>query len=171
VSAQNRTRITGVQVALTPLPAAAAAALPHDRPMASRLIGSTLPDGWPQADLLDVLPMQAAVTPGDEHFGIWLMIERGSNTVVGDIGFLGPPSHGTVEIGFSVIADRRRRGYASEATERLVAWALKQPEIGEVVATCDADNEASARTLSAAGFTRLGEIDGTIRWRRDRSGA
>jgi ribosomal-protein-alanine N-acetyltransferase len=166
---RSRIRIAGQQVELTPLPAAAAASLPGDRESASRLIGATLPDAWPRADLFDVLPMQATATPDDERFGIWLMIERETNTVVGDIGFMGPLDDGTVEIGFSVIRDRRRRGYASEAAGRLAAWALKQPEIREVVARCDADNEASARTLSAAGFTRLEEIDSTIRWRRDRA--
>jgi len=67
--------------------------------------------------------------PEDERFGIWLMIERDTDTVVGDIGFMGPPDDGSVEIGFSVIPDRRRLGYASEAAGRLVAWALEQPEI------------------------------------------
>jgi [ribosomal protein S5]-alanine N-acetyltransferase len=135
------------------------------------MIGARLPDAWPQADLLDVLPMQAAATPEGERFGIWLMIERDTDTVVGDIGFLGPPDDGSVEIGFSVIPDRRRRGYASEAAGRLAAWALEQPEINEVVARSDADSEASARTLSAAGFIRVAELDGTIRWRRGGHGA
>jgi [ribosomal protein S5]-alanine N-acetyltransferase len=167
----SRIWIAGQRVELTPLSAAAATSLPDDRPKASRLIGASLPDDWPQTDLLDVLPMQATATPEEERFGIWIMIERDTNSVVGDIGFMGPPDDGTVEIGFSVIPDRRRRGYASEAAERLVAWALEQPEISEVVATCDPDNEASARTLSAADFSRLGESDGTIRWRRDRAGS
>jgi ribosomal-protein-alanine N-acetyltransferase len=167
----SRLRVSGRRIELTPLPAAAAACLPTDRPTATRLIGSRLPDAWPQADLLDVLPMQAAAAPEDEPFGIWLIVERETNTVVGDIGFLGPPDDGRVEIGFSVIPERRRRGYASEAARRLVAWALEQPGIREVVARSDADNEASAGTLSAAGFTRLDEIDRSIRWRRERTGS
>ena len=97
------------------------------------------------------------------------MVERATNSVIGDVGFLGPPDDGTVEIGFSVIPDRRRRGYASEAARRLVAWALAQPEVREVVARSDADNVASARTLAAAGFTRVVERDGVIRWRLDRT--
>ena len=59
----SRLRVAGRRIGLTPLPAAAAVSLPSDRPTASRLIGSRLPDAWPQADLLDVLPMQAAATP------------------------------------------------------------------------------------------------------------
>jgi ribosomal-protein-alanine N-acetyltransferase len=162
----SRIRLAGERIMVTPLPAAAAAALPDDRAVASRLIGATLPQDWPQVDLLDVLPMQAAATPENEAFGVWLMIERDTNTVVGDIGFMGPPDDGSVEIGFSVIPDRRRRGYASDAAERLVVWAFRQPGISVVVARSEPDNIASARTLAAAGFARVDETDGTMRWRR-----
>ena len=61
---------------------------------------------WPQDDLLDVLPMQAAAGVDAERFGVWLMIERDTNTVVGDVGFLGLPDDGLLEIGFSVTAGR-----------------------------------------------------------------
>jgi ribosomal-protein-alanine N-acetyltransferase len=150
-----------------PLPAAAAAALPEDRAAASREIGALLPDAWPQVDLLDVLPMQAAAADvGAERFGVWVLVERETNTVVGDIGFFGPPLGQTVEIGFSVIPDRRRRGYASEAARALVDWALRQPGIGEVTARSDVENEASARVLTRAAFDRVGVTGGTIRWRR-----
>ena len=107
---------------LKPLPAAAAACLPQDRDLAARLLGAGLPPDWPQADLLDILPMQASAGPDDERNGIWVMIERRTNTVVGDIGFLGPPRGGEVEIGFSVVPDRRRLGYATEAANALVDW-------------------------------------------------
>ena len=135
-------RIDGRRLDLIPLPAAAAAALPADRAEAAGIIGAILPDAWPLPDLLGVLPMQAA-TPDQERFGIWLMIERETNTVVGDIGFHGPPDGGRVEIGFSVIPDRRRRGYASEATRAIVDWAIGQPGIREIVARSDSRNEAS----------------------------
>ena len=96
---------------------------------AAGIIGAILPDAWPLADLLGVLPMQAAATPDQERFGIWLIVERDTNTVVGDIGFHGPPDGGRVEIGFSVIPDRRRRGYASEAAGRSSTgrWSARGP--------------------------------------------
>jgi ribosomal-protein-alanine N-acetyltransferase len=159
-------RLGSARLELTPLRAAAAAALPDDRAAASRAIGATLPDPWPQMDLLDVLPVQAAAEPADEPFGIWLMIERETNPVVGDIGFMGPPDGGVVEIGFSVIPDRRRRGYATEAARSLVGWAFRDPGIREVTARSEPENEASARVLSAAGFARIGESRGVVRWRR-----
>jgi RimJ/RimL family protein N-acetyltransferase len=164
-ASMSRPRTSSERLDLIPLPAAAAAALPAGRAEAAQSIGAILPDAWPLPDLLGVLPMQAAATPDQEAFGIWLIIERETNTVVGDIGFHGPPGDGRVEIGFSVIPDRRRRGYASEAARSIVEWAIGQPGIREVVARSDPANEASARTLTAAGFARVGERDGLIEWR------
>ena len=146
--------------------AAAAAALPIDRAEAARLLGSHLPDEWPLPDLLDILPIQAAATPQTESFGVWLIVERTTNTVAGDIGFLGPPADGHVELGFSVLPDRRRRGYATEAARAMVGWALQQRNVSEVVARSDVENEASARTLTAAGFRRVDVRDGVVHWQR-----
>jgi ribosomal-protein-alanine N-acetyltransferase len=164
----RRIRLGSARVELTPLPAAAAAALPDDRRVAAGLIGATLPDAWPQADLLDVLPMQAAAEPADEPFGVWLIIERDTNIIVGDIGFMGPPDGGAVEIGFSVIPDRRRRGYATQAANTLIDWAFRDPAIRLVTARSEPENEASARVLAAAGFVRVGDKGGIVRWRRRR---
>ena len=94
------------------------------------------------------------------------MIERESATVVGDIGFLGAPrADGSIEIGYSVIPDRRGRGYATEAARALVDWALRQPGVTTVVAGCDNSNVPSIRTLERLGFVRTGEAKGQIRWR------
>jgi RimJ/RimL family protein N-acetyltransferase len=113
--------------------------------------------------------MQAAAQPDVEPFGIWMIVERDTNTVVGDIGFMGPPADGRVELGFSVIPDRRRRGYAGEAARSLVAWALRQPGVDEVIARSETANVASARTLVAAGFSRSGERDGIVEWRQSQN--
>ena len=152
---------------LRPLPALAAAALLENRERASAIIGASLPGEWPQSDLLPLLPRQAAASPQRVNFGVWMMIERSSETVIGDIGFFGPPDDsGAVEVGYSVIPARRRRGYASEAARALVDWALAQPGVQVVVAGCDRDNTPSIRTLERAGFRRTGETGGQIRWSR-----
>ena len=168
-SAMPTIRIGSERLDLMPMPAAVADALPEDRATAMRLLDATVPESWPQADLVDVLPMQAAASPDAERFGVWLIIERQTNTVVGDIGFMGPPEGGSVEIGFSVIPDRRRRGYATDAARAIVDWALREPSIRRVTARSDVDNEASSRVLRAVGFSRVGESDRVIRWRIDRT--
>ena len=160
-------RVRTGRLELRPLPPPAAAALPEDRARAAELIAATLPADWPGVDLLDVLPMQAGASPETERFGVWLIVEQESSTVVGDIGFFGPPgADATVEIGYSVVSGRRRRGYASEAASAVVIWALAQPEVSAVVARCDAGNDGSVRTLERAGFARAGADGDRLLWRR-----
>ena len=166
-------RLTTTRMELRPVPAAAAAALPDDRELAARLLNATLPAEWPQPDLLDVLPLQAKARPQTECFGVWVMIEHDSRSVVGDIGFIGPPDEtGSVEVGYSVIPRRRRRGYASEAARAILDWAVSQAGVHIVVASCERDNTPSIRTLERLGFRRTSEANGRIRWQfetRDRS--
>ena len=160
------TRLHTERLELRTLRPAAARALPDDRETAAEILGVTLPPEWPQADLLDVLPLHAALGPNDARFGVWVIIECETQTVVGDIGFVGPPgADSTVEIGYSVIPDRRRRGYATEAAHALVDWALRQPGVRAVVAGCDKENVASIVTLERLGFARTGEMSGQLRWR------
>jgi ribosomal-protein-alanine N-acetyltransferase len=159
-------RLFTERLELKPLPAPAAAVLPENRPEASRHLGVQLAPEWPQADLLGVLRRQAAASEESERYGVWVMIERDSGSVVGDIGFHGPPDDaGTIEIGYSVIPDRRRHGYATEAAHALVKWALSQLGVHLLVAGCDPDNVPSIRTLERIGFRRSGEANGEIRWR------
>ena len=159
-------RLTTDRLELRPLPARAAAALLADREAASRTLGTQLSEDWPAPDLLGILPRQSAAAADQECFGIWVMIERSSETVVGDAGFHGPPNAaGMVEIGYSVIPSRRRRGYATEAARALVEWAYLQPNVHVIVAGCDPDNVPSICTLERIGFVRTGEANGELRWR------
>jgi ribosomal-protein-alanine N-acetyltransferase len=49
-------------------------------------------------------------------------------------------------------------GYATEALRAVIAWALQQPQIFRVWATCDHENPASARVMEKAGMTREGVL-------------
>jgi [ribosomal protein S5]-alanine N-acetyltransferase len=166
VAIMNGPRLDTERLALVPLDPAAAAALPDGRISAAQLIGAELSDDWPAGDLLDVLPMQASIPPEQAHYGIWVILERTTNTVVGDIGFFGPPGPaGALEVGYSVVPDRRQRGYAIEAARALVGWALGQPNVRTIVAGCDEDNLPSIRTLERVGFSRTGRVESQLRWR------
>jgi len=94
------------------------------------------------------------------------MIEPLSNVMVGDAGFKGrPDALGRVEIGYGVAPDQRGKGYATEATNALVAWAGEQG-VRIVTAECLEDNVASVRVLEKTGFRRTSHAGPMLRWER-----
>jgi RimJ/RimL family protein N-acetyltransferase len=90
---------------------------------------------------------------GDRDFGVHLIVRREDGLVIGDGGFVGPPSKGTVAIGYEIVPSARGQGYATEVIRALGDWALRQPGVGEVRADTLPDNEPSIRALLRAGFT------------------
>ncbi|GGV23359.1 hypothetical protein GCM10010277_02900 [Streptomyces longisporoflavus] len=94
-------------------------------------------------------------------YGHRLVIERESGLVVGSIGLFWPPSEGVIEIGYGIVASRRGRGYASEATRALVAYALTAPDVHTVSADVELSNPPSVRVLEKAGFHRQ-STDGDV---------
>ncbi|WP_327110049.1 GNAT family N-acetyltransferase [Nocardia sp. NBC_01730] len=97
-------------------------------------------------------------------FGHRLILERASGLVVGSIGLFWPAVDGELEIGYGVVASRRGRGYAAEATRALAAHALTAPEVHTVCAEVELSNPPSVRVLEKAGFVRLGVHDGIARY-------
>jgi ribosomal-protein-alanine N-acetyltransferase len=88
---------------------------------------------------------------------------------IGNGGFKGGPDHtGTVEIGYSVLEDYQRRGYASEAVEALLAWAFLQRGVRRVIAETYPVLIGSIGVLRKAGFreTGPGSEEGVIRFER-----
>ena len=61
-----------------------------------------------------------------------------------------------VEIGYGVLPEHRRQGYATEAAEALIALARTQG-IDHFVASVSPDNEPSLAIIRKLGFVRTGE--------------
>jgi [ribosomal protein S5]-alanine N-acetyltransferase len=61
-----------------------------------------------------------------------------------------------VDLGYVLARRWWRQGFMSEAVEAVVRWALAQPTIHRVWATCDVENVASARLLERVGMEREG---------------
>jgi RimJ/RimL family protein N-acetyltransferase len=77
---------------------------------------------------------------------------------VGRAGYHGPPDPaGMVEIGYAVIPDYRRRGYARAALEALLGRAAREPDVQSVRVTISPDNRPSYELASQYGFTEVGE--------------
>jgi ribosomal-protein-alanine N-acetyltransferase len=78
--------------------------------------------------------------------------------VVGKAGFHGPPDeHGMVEVGYAIVPELRRRGYARAALEALLQRAGREPAVRVVRASVSPDNAASLGLIRQYGFVRVGE--------------
>src|SRR6266536_672520 len=112
--------------------------------------GWTFAPGYPLPDTHDGVGF--LVRHGVEDFGFYLVVRRDDELVVGEVGFVGPPKEGAVMIGYAIVPEARRRGYATEAIRAISDWALAQDGVGEVLAQTLPENEASTRALLRAGF-------------------
>ena len=144
---------------LIPATVALARAEINDRSEFARLLEATVPDNWPPESLADALPLLLGwLEAAPDHVGWfgWYALAVGDDfatpRLVGSGGFLGPPTSGTVEIGYSVLPQFQRQGYANEMVGGLVGWALRWPGVVRVGAETEWDNRASVRVLTKVGF-------------------
>ena len=94
---------------------------------------------------------------------------RGAGLAIGCGGYKGPPdAEGTVEIGYSIVPEYRRRGFAAEATMGLVNAAFSRPDVTRVIAETLPSLTPSIGVLEKCGFrlTGAGSEDGVIRFER-----
>jgi RimJ/RimL family protein N-acetyltransferase len=89
----------------------------------------------------------------------WALVLRESGDVVGAIELRTRPPK--ADFGYILRRAFWRQGFASEAASAVVAWAMAQPAIYRVWATCHPDNIASARVLEKAGLRPEGRL---ARW-------
>lgn len=99
-------------------------------------------------------------TPLPVGWASWLFVHKADRTVIGDGGFKGPPNErGEVEIGYAIIPEYRRQGFAREAARHLVSWAFSHPEVTTVLAETLANGFASMRVLMSQGMKQTGGYD------------
>jgi [ribosomal protein S5]-alanine N-acetyltransferase len=120
-----------------------------------------VPEHWPPEfyDRDDIQRYLArAESSPDGEWGLRYIIETplgedGRRSVVGVIAFASPPTaDGVVEIGYAIVPAARGKGYATEATNALVAFAFRDPRVLAVVAETFPRLSASIRVLEKAGF-------------------
>ena len=90
-----------------------------------------------------------------DWYAIWF-IETKCGSHVGDLSFKGLNADGSVEIGYGISEIYRGNGYAAEAVDAVVTWALNQPGVCRVEAETEPDNKASQRVLEKCGFIPSG---------------
>ena len=95
--------------------------------------------------------------PAGELFAtIWIVIEKSSNSIAGELGFKRKADeNGFIEIGYSIQPDYRNKGYITESIRMLSAWAFNYPEVKAIIAETLDDNIPSIKALSKNGFSRF----------------
>lgn len=116
------------------------------------------------------LAMVTSVSEPSPWIHWFSIVDRASQQELGQCGFKGPPdSEGMVELAYGIENDFQGRGYATEAAQSLVTYAINQEEIRLVRAHTLPDNIPSQRVLTKCGFHLVGEVqdpeDGLLlRW-------
>ena len=132
-----------------------------DLERANRTAPVPLPEIFVAPDWIGTWRFRSPQVRDDPSSAAWITgavwdAERGK--VVGKAGFHGPPdTHGMVEVGYSVVPELRRRGYAKAALEALLARAAREPGVRVVRASVSPDNVASLGLVRQYGFVRVGE--------------
>jgi len=97
----------------------------------------------------------------------WVLLREGasSRTLVGGVGFH-TPQPGTVQVGYGVCSDYRRRGIASEATRVVLAELRKRPAVQRIIALTYPDHVASLGVMRKCGMTYVGPgaEEGTVEY-------
>lgn len=122
-------------------------------------IGATPPASWPpehnDAAMFAWVGRLLKKHPDEPGYNTWFIV--GDGMLCGTAGYKGPPSDdGSVEIGYSVIPQAQRRGFASGAVGLLVVRAFRDPRVKLVRAETLVDGLASQGVLRRCGFAQTG---------------
>jgi [ribosomal protein S5]-alanine N-acetyltransferase len=154
------------------------AALLGSDALSSSLLAA-VPPTWPPT-YLDSAALQYTLDrfPEEPEQAEWwfyfVVLSRGEfgRTLVGSVGYKGPPSaDGTIEVGYGIVSDHHRRGYATEAVHGLLARAFSAPSVRRVIAETLPELDGSIGVLRKCGFTLIdgGSEPGVIRFELDRA--
>jgi [ribosomal protein S5]-alanine N-acetyltransferase len=127
-------------------------------------LGVEIPPDWPPEyyDADAIRWTLGAIDDGriTPEWGFYYVVETAaggaSEVLVGLVGFKGPPADGSVEVGYGVITQRRRRGYACEAVGGLLRKAFDDAQVGRVIAHTLRELAPSIGVLEKLGFRFAG---------------
>jgi RimJ/RimL family protein N-acetyltransferase len=144
-------------VVLLPATDAHLVALQCDRTAFGRLIGSPVPDGWPEfGESIDFTLDRLREHPDERDW--WMHFFVAEQALIGSGGFVGPPHDGVVEIGYELAPAFRGKGLRTAAARALVEKALATPAVTMVIANTLAHDNPSTGVLRRLGFGLVREL-------------
>lgn len=138
---------------------------PAEREPLARVLDVIVPEDWPvehyDDDVLQWSLRKLAEDVANRPWAMRYIILRESGTLIGTAGTIGPPAgeDRTVIVGYSILPEFRRRGFASEATQAVIDWSVEQGA-RRIVADTYPHLVASIGVLEKLGFRHIGAGDG-----------
>lgn len=123
---------------------------------------------WPDVDVIETLPKiikNLSKLDGPTGFESWMIIKKETSEIIGDLGFKGfNPDQKSIDIGYGIIKEERRKGFAQEAVCKLINWAFSNEIVCKITASCLIENESSKNLLNKLRFTEMYSENGMIYW-------
>ena len=130
--------------------------------------------GWPDNDVMETLPKitdNLLKVNAPTGFESWMIIKNESLEIIGDIGFKGfNHAQPNIDLGYGIIKNERRKGYAEEAARAIIKWALSNKEVKEITAKCLIENISSINLLRKLNFVQTMQDDGMVYWKLENEG-
>ena len=145
------------QVRLVPATVPLLNALNDDPTQFVELIGSPIPDGWPdfpEAIGFTLAQLQHA-SEADRSWSMQFFVDQATGRLVGSGGFAAPPVERTVEIGYEVAPEFRGRRLGAAAARALIESAVASGEVDHVIAHTLPGPNPSTGVLTSLGFEHV----------------
>jgi len=130
----------------------------------ARVTHARVPASWPvehyDQELLDFTRAALDADPSTEFVIRYIVVDDGEPAVAGMVGCGPPDATGRVLIGYSVLPEFQRRGFASEALAALDDWLYAQPGVTLIAGDTYPELIASIATMRRCGFEPAGAGDG-----------
>ncbi|WP_231495844.1 GNAT family N-acetyltransferase [Paucisalibacillus sp. EB02] len=98
-------------------------------------------------------------------WGVWLVIDKQTNNIIGDIGFKGKPDNeNSVEVGYGITSTEQNKGYATEALKCIIEWAFNSDSVNKIIAECLEDNTPSIKVLEKLNMTMIKNDNDMLYW-------
>lgn len=163
---------TPPRVRLVPASVRLLDALTEDRAVFAELLGSPVPDGWPEFPeaIGFTLEHLRTATDADRVWSMHLFLDHETGRLLGSGGFAAPPTGRSVEIGYEIAPEFRGRGYGTAAARALVELAVASGEVEHVLAHTLPHPNASTGVLLSLGFEHVAdredeEVGAVWEWR------
>lgn len=134
-------------------------ALIEDRRLFGEMIGSPVPDGWPEFPEAIGFTLEHLRTAPETDRG-WSMqffLDAATGLLLGSGGFAAPPVDRTVEIGYEVAPEFRGQGFGTAAARALVERAVAGGEVDHVIAHTLPGPNPSTGVLAALSFEHVAD--------------